>query len=98
MKTKRIDYFARNKLVYSKRFVKDFRKAPQKVQIAFRHRLEIFLTDKYYPILNNHSLTGKYQEYRSFNVAGDWRAIFREFENGAILYFDLIGTHSQLYR
>lgn len=90
MKTKRIDY--------SKRFVKDFRKAPQKVQIAFRHRLEIFLTDKYYPILNNHSLTGKYQEYRSFNVTGDWRAIFREFENGAILYFDLIGTHSQLYR
>ncbi|MBM3209118.1 type II toxin-antitoxin system mRNA interferase toxin, RelE/StbE family [Candidatus Shapirobacteria bacterium] len=83
---------------FSQRFVKSLRKAPRKIQIAYRTRLELFLTDKYYPILNNHALTGKYREYRSINISGDWRAIFREFENGNVVYFDFLGTHSKLYK
>jgi len=83
---------------YSKRFVKDFKKAPVKIKIAFRNRLELFLVDKYHPILNNHSLVGKYKDYRSINVTGDWRAMFREFEGGKVIFFDTIETHSQLYK
>ncbi len=90
MKNPRIDF--------SPRFIKSLRKAPRKIQIAFRNRLELFLIDKYHPILNNHSLMGKYKDYRSLNVSGDWRAIFREFENGKVIYFDFIGTHSKLYK
>ena len=90
MKIKRIDF--------SKRFEKDLKKSPRKIQISFRNRLEIYLTDKFNPILNNHSLTGKYNGYRSFNVTGDWRAVFRELDGGEIIYFDVIRTHSQLYK
>ncbi|OGM23349.1 hypothetical protein A2961_01745 [Candidatus Woesebacteria bacterium RIFCSPLOWO2_01_FULL_39_21] len=90
MKAKRIDF--------SKRFEKDLKKAPMKIQTAFRSRLEIFLTDKFNPILNNHSLLGRYEGYRSINISGDWRAIFRELDDGEIIYFDLLGTHSKLYK
>jgi len=87
-----------NRIDFSKRFEKDLRKSPRKIQIAFRNRLEIYLSDKFNPILNNHSLIGKYEGYRSFNVTGDWRAIFREMDGGETAYFDLIGTHNQLYK
>jgi addiction module RelE/StbE family toxin len=83
---------------YSKRFIKDLRKAPKKVKIAFRNRLELLLADKYHPLLNNHSLRGGYGQYRSINISGDWRVIFRELENGERIYFDRLGTHSQLYK
>ena len=90
MLIKRIDF--------SRRFEKNLKKAPTTIKKAFRIRLEIFLTDKFSPLLNNHALIGKYEGYRSFNVSGDWRAVFRELNNREIIYFDLLGTHSQLYR
>lgn len=86
------------KIEYSQRFVKDLKRAPRKIQQAFRVRLEIFLSDKYYPLLNNHSLSGKYQSYRSINISGDWRVIFQEDNKGETVYFITLGTHSQLYR
>lgn len=38
--------------------------------------------------------------YRSIDVTGDWRALYREFkeENPPIAFFDGLGTHSQLYK
>ena len=90
MKIKRIDF--------SRRFEKDLSKAPKKIKIAFKARLEIFLKDKFNQTLNNHSLTGNYKDYRSINVTGDFRAIFREFDNGEVIYFETLGTHAQLYK
>lgn len=90
---------------YSKKFIKGLKKSPRKIRIAFRDRLKIFLKDRSDPLLNNHVLSGRYKGYRSINVTGDlpvrqagWRAIFRELNHGKIIYFDLIGTHSQLYK
>ena len=90
MKTKRVDF--------SRRFEKDLKKASLKIKKAFRSRLEICLTDKFNPILNNHLLTGKFLGCRSINITGDWRAVYRELNGGEIVYFDLLGTHSQLYK
>ena len=75
-------------------------KAPLSIKIAFKKRRELFLQDVYHPLLNNHALTGSLQRYRSINVTGDWRALFRIIEtvNGVICYFDTLGTHSQLYK
>lgn len=83
---------------FSKGFVKSYDKAPIKVRKAFNTRLVIFQQDKFHPILNNHFLTGSYSEYRSINVTGDWRAVFREFQGEEIVYFDILGTHSKLYK
>jgi len=83
---------------YSRRFVKTLRRVPRKIQEAFRNRLEIFIEDKFDPILNNHSLSGGMQECRSINITGDWRAVFEELDNGDVVFFIMLGTHSQLYK
>jgi len=90
MKIRRVDY--------SKKFLKDLKKAPNEIRIAFRTKLKVFSMDKFHPSLNNHALTAKFKGFRSINITGDWRAVFREFKNGEIIYFDLLGTHSQLYK
>jgi addiction module RelE/StbE family toxin len=85
------------RIEFSKRFIKLLKKAPKKIQIAFRNRLEIFTSDKFNPILNNHSLSGKYTGYRSINITGDWRAIFQEYKSKKNVYFVAIDTHGNLY-
>ena len=83
---------------FTKKFEKQYNKAPKKIRNVFEFRLKLFMSDKLSPTLNNHHLTGKFAGYRSINVTSDWRAIFRGLEGGEIVYFDLLGTHSQLYR
>ena len=59
-------------------------------------RLGLFLQDATNPILRNHELKGKYKDYKSINVTGDVRALYKK--NGdEIVIFAMIGTHSQLY-
>lgn len=82
---------------YSKNFIKQVKKAPVKVKLKLRTRMKMFKQDRFKPILNNHSLKGKYVGYRSINITGDWRAIFLEFEKGKVVSFELLGTHSELY-
>lgn len=86
------------KIKFSRKFSKQYTKAPSKVKLAFDRRLKLFLDNKFHSLLNNHPLIGKYQNYRSINVTGDWRAIFKELNSGKIIYFEAIGTHSQLYK
>lgn len=81
---------------YSKIFDKQLRKVPLSIKIAFRQRFELFLNNPFHPQLNNHALTGKYKNYRSINITGDWRAIYSEEKDAFI--FELLGTHSQLYK
>lgn len=82
---------------YSKKFIKEFKKCPAGVKTNFKSRLEVFINDQFSSILNNHQLIGELKNYRSININGDWRAIFEEINNGEIIYFVAIGTHSQLY-
>jgi addiction module RelE/StbE family toxin len=82
---------------YSKNFIKEFKKCPPKIKIAFKKKLKIFINDQYSPALNNHSLSGKLKKYRSININGDWRAVFQKIIKEDIIYFVAVGTHSRLY-
>jgi len=82
---------------YSPTFIKRLKKTPKKISVAFRHRLDLFIKDRYTPILNNHQLSGKYLGFKSINVTGDWRAIYQEIDKDAV-YFVELGTHNQLYK
>ena len=64
---------------YSKKFLKQLKKAPLEIKIAYRRRFSMFLQDPFHPLLDNHALTGNWSGYRSFNVTGDWRGIFKEY-------------------
>ncbi len=82
----------------SRKFVKTFQKTPTKIQLAFEQRINIFRSNPTDPLLNNHPLKGKYSGCRSINITGDWRVIFREFNNYGLVSLETIGTHSQLYK
>lgn len=94
---------------FSKNFTKCYDKANSKTRTAFDKRLKIFLQNPFHPTLNNHSLTGNFAGYRSINITGDWRAIYSvrnklvysEFNlknQEKQIIFELLGTHSQLYK
>ena len=85
------------RIEYSRRFIKELGRAPQKIQLAFKSRLVLFLENKSDPVLNNHALGGKLINCHSINVTGDWRAIYEELENGDIVFFVVLGTHSKIY-
>lgn len=80
---------------YKKRFQKEFKKLPTKLQERFYTRLELLLNDKFSPVLNNHSVDKAFPGCRSINVSGDYRAVFLEY--GEVVTFITIGDHSQLY-
>lgn len=83
------------KIVFHNSFEKQFVKLPNKVRSKVKERILIFETDPYDVILNNHALHGKYVGYRSINITGDLRIIYKQLKNTAI--FSKIGTHGKLY-
>jgi addiction module RelE/StbE family toxin len=80
---------------YKKQFEKDFKKLAPKIKKHFFERLELYLNNKFDPALNNHSVDRAFPGARSFNVTGDYRALFEESEDTVTLI--TIGTHSELY-
>jgi len=76
-------------------FKKQYEKLTDSQKRKFKERRSIFIQDEFNPILNNHALKGVYQGYRSINVTGDIRAIFKT-ENQRIIFVK-IGSHSSLY-
>lgn len=86
---------------FSNRFNKLLKKSPLEIKLTFKDRYKLFMHDQFHPRLNNHLLKGKFSGYRSINITGDWRVIYSEYKddkNNQIVIFELIGTHSQLYK
>ena len=84
------------KIKLHKNFEKGYKKLTSGEKEKFKERRDLFLQDEFNPILNNHALKGNYLGYRSINVTGDIRAIYKREQNLAI--FVVIGSHSNLYR
>jgi addiction module RelE/StbE family toxin len=80
-----------------KSFKKQFDKLAPKFQKKFFERVELFLTEPYNAILNNHDVDAVYPGWRSINITGDYRALY-EPKNEDFVVFMRIGTHSELYR
>ncbi|OGH39088.1 MAG: hypothetical protein A3B44_03250 [Candidatus Levybacteria bacterium RIFCSPLOWO2_01_FULL_38_21] len=83
------------KIRVHKKFIKGYNKLTTSQQKKFKERRNLFIGDEFNPILNNHALTGKYQGFRSINISGDLRAIFRR-ERDSVLFVAL-DKHSNLY-
>ena len=79
-----------------KDFKKQCRKLTKKEQNKVQEKLFLFLENSFNPILNNHSLKGKFLDYRSINITGDLRAIYK-YLNPDECIFVILGNHSNLY-
>ena len=78
-----------------KSFKKNYKKLTESQKKKFKDRRNLFLQEEYDPILNNHALSGKYAGYRSINITGDLRVLFKK--DGDLVMFVKIDTHSNLY-
>jgi addiction module RelE/StbE family toxin len=88
------------KIRYTKKFAKQYDKADLKIQTVFKEKIKLFLNDPSNPQLRNHPLKGTLSGYKSINITGDWRALYTEelLAEDSIITFEMIGTHSQLYK
>ena len=84
------------KTTYHKDFVKAFKKLTRIQQNKFYGRLKIFVEDEYNPVLNNHGLKGNYRGFRSINIKGDLRAVYKKEAQETVIFVD-IDSHSNLY-
>lgn len=82
-------------LGYSSQFKKQYKKLSEKIKIQTKTRINILIEDEFSPILKNHKLHGEFSKYRSINITGDIRVVYRKTTNG--FYFFAIGSHSKLY-
>lgn len=80
---------------FHKDFIKDSGRLTVSQKDKLVQRLKLFGQDEFDPILNNHSLKGKYSGCRSINVTGDLRAIFKI--AGEDVIFTALDSHSNLY-
>ncbi len=83
-------------LRFHKHFDKQFSKLKTREKEKARERLSLFLENAFHPSLNNHPLKGKYLDYRSINITGDLRAVYK-FLNDQECIFVTIDTHRHLY-
>jgi addiction module RelB/DinJ family antitoxin/addiction module RelE/StbE family toxin len=91
-----INYLDWMRYFLSKSFEKSFAKLPSKTKKRVTKKLKLFLNNPTHPILNNHPLSGKFSNYRSINISGDIRAIYKTINKDTAMFIE-IGTHSKLY-
>lgn len=84
-------------ILFHRNFEKQYKKLHNKLQERVKERLALFLMDEFDPLLNNHPLQGRYAGYRSINIAGDIRALYK-FYKPTIRIFIAIDTHGNLYK
>jgi addiction module RelE/StbE family toxin len=81
---------------FQKNFEKQYKKLSTKTKEKIKERIIIFENDQFNPMINNHALQGKYTGYRSINITGDFRIIYKLLDERTVLFVE-IGTHSKLY-
>ena len=81
----------------SSSFHKEFKKLPKGIQDKAIERLGIFAKDQFDPLLNNHKLKHDMAEYRSINVTGDFRIVYKMIDSKTC-FLVKIGSHSRLFR
>lgn len=83
-------------VIFHKNFDKNYKKLRETEKNRFKKIFEVFYIDPFYPSLNNHALSGKYEGYRSINIGGDLRVIYKMIGEDTYL-FVTIDSHSNLY-
>ena len=77
-------------------FERQLRKLSQELQGKLAERLNLLIRDASNPLLNDHKLGPPFESYRSVNITGDYRLVYKRIEKDTY-YLRAIGTHHQLY-
>jgi mRNA interferase YafQ len=83
-------------IIFHRNFEKQISRLRPAERNKLRLRLKIFLADSFNPQLNNHPLKGEWADYRSINIGGDLRAVFKRISEDKCIFVK-IGAHGELY-
>lgn len=81
---------------FTRSFTKQFKKLRPSSKHRFYERLELFKKNPHDRVLRDHALKGTYAGYRSIDIKGDLRALYR-IRDGRMIIFAFIGSHSELH-
>ncbi len=84
------------KIILHKNFDKQYKKLNRKEKNKIKEKLILFQNNPFDIKLNNHPLKGKLTDYRSINIKGDLRAIYKQISEKECI-FVTIGNHNNLY-
>lgn len=77
-------------------FKRQWQKLSRKLRVKTQERLLLLILNERNEILNNHKLHPPFDAYRSINISGDLRLVYKRIDANT-LYLRAIGTHHQLY-
>lgn len=83
-------------VIFHKDFKKQYKHLPPAMRKRCDERIGLFVKNPFHAVLNNHALSGEYENYRSINISGDLRAIYESIAEDKA-FFIILGTHSELY-
>lgn len=66
------------------------------MQEKAEERIALLLSNEFNETLNNHKLDPPYESFRSINITGDYRLVYKRIKKDTY-YLRAIGTHHQLY-
>ncbi|MBI2038839.1 MAG: type II toxin-antitoxin system mRNA interferase toxin, RelE/StbE family [Candidatus Niyogibacteria bacterium] len=81
------------KIVYSRKFARDYRSLPLRIQAMTERRETIFIKNPFDRRLKTHKLSGRLKGCWSFSIDQKYRIIF-EFVSENIIWFHAVGNHS----
>lgn len=84
------------KIIFHKNFERKYKKVSFRIKTKIKERNKIFIEDPFDQALNNHALQGKYFGYRSINITGDIRIVYKFLDKDKVLFVD-IDSHSNLH-
>ena len=83
----------------NKSFIKQYKTVDVRIRKQVDQKLQIFSKNPHDLGLRNHALHEEWEGYRSIDITGDYRAIYKEVHEGGEInaYFVALGTHDELY-
>lgn len=87
------------KVFYDPAFYDKLKKVDVRIRNSVKEKILIFSQNPHHTQLNNHALKREYRRYRSIDITGDYRALYKEVTVGdeKMAYFVLLGTYDELY-
>ena len=77
-------------------FDRQYKELPQELREKVWARLTLLIADESSPLLNDHKLESPLEGYRSINITGDYRLVYKRIGSDTY-YLRAVGTHHQLY-
>lgn len=83
-------------LIEGRGFEKQLAKLSKGLRAKVRERVQMLDVDSTHPILNDHKLNTPFEGYRSINITGDYRLVYKKIDANTY-YLRAVGTHHELY-